>query len=116
MPAVAPSGVGSNEHYNTDEAFFLAVGAALHTEYQAIVDAGLILQIDDPFLSDLFGDPALDAAQRHARAEMYVEAINASLRGHPAGACALSHVLRHQPRPAHPRGGAGGRRRATCCG
>ena len=84
MPAVAPSGVGANEYYNTDEAFFLAVGEALHTEYQAIVDAGFILQIDDPFLSDLYGDPAFDAAQRHTRAEIYVAAINASLRGIPA--------------------------------
>ena len=83
MPAVAPSGVGENEHYNTDEAFFHAVGAALHTEYQAIVDAGFILQIDDPFLSDLFGDPSFDAAQRQARAEIYVAALNASLAGIP---------------------------------
>jgi 5-methyltetrahydropteroyltriglutamate--homocysteine methyltransferase len=83
MPAVAPSGVGSNEFYNTDEAFFLAVGAALHTEYQAIVDAGFILQIDDPFLSDLFGDPTFDAVQRQTRAEIYVAAINASLRDIP---------------------------------
>ena len=111
MPAVAPSGVGENEYYNTDEAFFHAVGAALHTEYQAIVDAGFILQIDDPFLSDLFGDPSFDAAQRKARAEIYVAAMNASLRGIPRGTRALSHLLRHQPRPAHPRGGAGGRRR-----
>jgi 5-methyltetrahydropteroyltriglutamate--homocysteine methyltransferase len=83
MPAVAPSGVGENEYYNTDEAFFLAVGQALHAEYQAIVDAGFILQIDDPFLSDLYGDPAFDAPQRAARAELYVAAINASLRGIP---------------------------------
>jgi 5-methyltetrahydropteroyltriglutamate--homocysteine methyltransferase len=83
MPAVAPSGVGENEYYNTDEAFLHAVGAALHTEYQAIVDAGFILQIDDPFLSDLFGDPSFDAAQRQARAEIYVAALNASLRGIP---------------------------------
>jgi 5-methyltetrahydropteroyltriglutamate--homocysteine methyltransferase len=83
MPAVAPSGVGENEYYKTDEAFFHAVGAALHTEYQAIVDAGFILQIDDPFLSDLFGDPSFDAAQRKARAEIYVEALNASLQGIP---------------------------------
>jgi 5-methyltetrahydropteroyltriglutamate--homocysteine methyltransferase len=81
MPSVAPSGVGENEYYSTDEAFFLAVGEALHTEYQAIVDAGFILQIDDPFLSDLYGDPSFDTAQRHARAEIYVAAINASLRG-----------------------------------
>ena len=83
MPAVAPSGVGENEYYNTDEAFFHAVGAALHAEYQAIVDAGFILQIDDPFLSDLFGDPSFDAAQRQARAEIYVAALNASLAGIP---------------------------------
>ena len=83
MPAVAPSGVGENEYYNTDEAFFHAVGAALHTEYQTIVDAGFILQIDDPFLSDLFGDPSFDAAQRAARAEIYVAALNASLAGIP---------------------------------
>jgi 5-methyltetrahydropteroyltriglutamate--homocysteine methyltransferase len=83
MPAVAPSGVGENEYYNTDEAFFHAVGQALHEEYQAIVDAGFLLQIDDPFLSDLFGDPSFDARQRVERAEIYVSALNASLRGIP---------------------------------
>jgi 5-methyltetrahydropteroyltriglutamate--homocysteine methyltransferase len=83
MPAVAPSGVGENEYYDSDEEFFYAVGAALHTEYQAIVDAGFMLQIDDPFLSDLFADPSFDAPQRHARAEIYVEALNDSLIGIP---------------------------------
>ena len=83
MPAVAPSGVGMNEYYKTEEEFFHAVGAALRTEYQAIIDAGLLLQIDDPFLTDLFADPALDRKQHCARADMYVEALNASLRGIP---------------------------------
>src|SRR3989440_2772062 len=83
VPAVAPSGVGTNEHYRTEEEFFHAVGAALRTEYKAIVDAGLLLQVDDPFLCDLFGDPALGAAQRRSRAEMYVEAVNEALRGVP---------------------------------
>ena len=83
MPAVAPSGVGENEYYNSDEAFFHAAGTALHAEYQAIVDAGLILQIDDPFLSDLFSDPSFDAAQRRRRADIYVSALNASLAGIP---------------------------------
>src|SRR5207302_417208 len=64
MPAVAPSGVGSNAFYRTEEEFFHAVGAALRTEYQAIIDAGFLLQIDDPFLSDIFADPALDRSQR----------------------------------------------------
>ena len=57
---------------NSDEAFFHAVGAALHAEYQAIVDAGFILQIDDPFLSDLFSDPSFDEDQQRSRAEIYV--------------------------------------------
>jgi 5-methyltetrahydropteroyltriglutamate--homocysteine methyltransferase len=83
MPAVAPSGVGMNEYYKTEEEFFHAVGAALRTEYQAIIDAGFLLQIDDPFLTDLFADPALDRKQHRARADMYVEALNASLRGIP---------------------------------
>jgi 5-methyltetrahydropteroyltriglutamate--homocysteine methyltransferase len=83
MPSVAPSGVGTNDYYRDDEEFFHAVGAALRTEYQAIVDAGFLLQIDDPFLSENFADPRLDAAQRQAMASIYVEAINESLRGIP---------------------------------
>jgi 5-methyltetrahydropteroyltriglutamate--homocysteine methyltransferase len=83
MPSVAPSGVGSNEYYGSDDEFFYAVGAALRTEYNAIVEAGFLLQIDDPFLSENFSDPHLDPAQRHARASIFVEAINESLRGIP---------------------------------
>jgi len=83
MPAVAPSGVGANEYYKSEEEYFHAVGAALHTEYQTIVDAGLLLQIDDPFLSDVFADKTLDGTQRRARAGLYVEAINAALSGIP---------------------------------
>ena len=47
MPAVAPSGVGANEYYRTDEEYLHAVAEAMHTEYRAIVDAGFLLQIDD---------------------------------------------------------------------
>ena len=83
MPSVAPSGVGTNEYYSSDEEFFYAVGAALRTEYKAIADAGFLLQIDDPFLSENFADPKLDQSQRRARATIYVEAINESLRGIP---------------------------------
>jgi 5-methyltetrahydropteroyltriglutamate--homocysteine methyltransferase len=83
MPATAPSGVGQNEYYPTEEEYFHAIGAALRVEYQAIVDAGFILQIDDPFLTDIFGDPSLDAAQRNRKAEVYVASINECLRGIP---------------------------------
>jgi 5-methyltetrahydropteroyltriglutamate--homocysteine methyltransferase len=84
MPAVSPSGVGRNEYYATEEEFFHTVGAALRTEYKAIVDAGFLLQLDDPFLTDIFVDPKLDAAQRCKRADMYVETINEAIRGIPA--------------------------------
>jgi len=83
MPAVAPSGVGTNEHYRNEEEFFHAVGTALRTEYKAIADSGLFLQVDDPFLCDIFADPELDAAARTKRAGMYVEAVNEALRGIP---------------------------------
>src|SRR5262249_54873085 len=83
MPAVAPSGIGRNEYYATEEEYFHAVGAALRTEYDAIVDAGFLLQIDDPFLSAIFVDPRFDASQRRQRADMYVDAVNESIRGIP---------------------------------
>src|SRR5258706_12643085 len=83
VPAVAASGVGTNEYYRTEEEFLHSVGRALRAEYRTIVDAGLLLQVDDPFLCDIFGDSALGIARQRARAEMYVEAVNQSLRGIP---------------------------------
>ena len=55
----------------------------MRAEYKAIVDAGLLLQVDDPFIPDIFVDPHLDAAAMRRRAEMYVESINEALAGIP---------------------------------
>ncbi len=52
--AVAPSGVGGNEYYPSQADYLSAVADALHVEYAAIVEAGFTLQIDDPFLTDVF--------------------------------------------------------------
>jgi 5-methyltetrahydropteroyltriglutamate--homocysteine methyltransferase len=84
LPATAPSGVGVNAYYKTDEEYFHALAAELNKEYRAIVAAGLLLQVDDPFLPDIFVEPGLDAAQMRRRAEIYVEATNAALAGIPA--------------------------------
>ena len=84
VPSVAPSGCGINDYYKTDEEFFAAVGEALRTEYLAIVEAGFQLQVDDPFLSDIYADPDLDQKGRNRKAALYVEAINHSIRGIPA--------------------------------
>ncbi|HUO99143.1 MAG TPA: hypothetical protein VMU01_10765, partial [Rhizomicrobium sp.] len=83
LPATAPSGVGKNEYYKTDEEYFHALAAELAKEYRAIADAGLLVQIDDPFLPDIFVDPHLDGKQMKRRAEIYVEATNAGLKGIP---------------------------------
>src|SRR5271163_1479157 len=84
LPATAPSGVGVNEYYKSDEDYFHALAAELSKEYRAIVDAGILVQIDDPFLPDIFFEPGLDSAQMKRRAEIYVEATNAALQGIPA--------------------------------
>ena len=84
LPATAPSGVGLNEYYKSDEDYFHALAAAMSKEYRAIVDAGILLQIDDPFLPDIFYEVGLDDAQKKRRAQIYVEAINAALKGIPA--------------------------------
>ncbi len=83
MPSVSPSGVGSNEYYRTTEEYLHAVGAALRVEYLEIINAGLLLQIDDPFLTNIFTNAALDMTQRRARAETYVEVLNECLRDIP---------------------------------
>jgi 5-methyltetrahydropteroyltriglutamate--homocysteine methyltransferase len=84
LPATAPSGVGKNEYYKSDEDYFHALAAEMGKEYRAIADAGILVQIDDPFLPDIFYEPGLDDAQKKRRAEIYVEAINAGLQGIPA--------------------------------
>ena len=84
LPATAPSGVGINEYYKSDEEYFHALAAELNKEYRAIVTAGILVQVDDPFLPDIFVEPGLDEKQKKRRAEIYVEATNAALSGIPA--------------------------------
>jgi 5-methyltetrahydropteroyltriglutamate--homocysteine methyltransferase len=83
MPAVAPSGVGKNEYYGTEEEYMHAVAEALRGEYLAIVNADFLLQIDDPFLTELYSYSSLSAADRRKTGEIYVKAINHALRGIP---------------------------------
>jgi 5-methyltetrahydropteroyltriglutamate--homocysteine methyltransferase len=83
LPATATSGVGINEYYKSDEEYFHALAGELAKEYRAITDAGILVQIDDPFLPDIFFEPDLDSAQMKHRAEIYVEATNTALKGIP---------------------------------
>jgi 5-methyltetrahydropteroyltriglutamate--homocysteine methyltransferase len=75
-----------NEYYKTDEEFVFALAEALREEYLAIVNAGFILQIDDPGLADRWDmlKPALSVDDyRSTFARVRVEAINHALRGIP---------------------------------
>jgi 5-methyltetrahydropteroyltriglutamate--homocysteine methyltransferase len=74
--------VGTNEYYASDEEYLQALGEALRAEYRAIVDAGFILQIDDPWLTELHSqDPSLSVTERRKIAERSIEALNQALRG-----------------------------------
>ena len=87
VPAISPCDVAGNlenEYYKTDEEFLFAIADAQRVEYQAIVDAGFLLQIDDPRLINYYvKNPGLDVAQCRAWAEGQIEAINHALRGIP---------------------------------
>jgi 5-methyltetrahydropteroyltriglutamate--homocysteine methyltransferase len=83
VPSIAPSGVGVNDYYGSEEEYFFAVADAMAVEYRAIVDAGFLLQVDDPFLTEIFSFHGYDERARARRGAMYVEAINHALRGIP---------------------------------
>ncbi len=87
MPAISPSDVVGNqlnEYYGTEEEFLTAVADALNEEYRTIVDAGFLLQIDDPRLINYYvKNPQLSIQDCRKWAAEQVEAINYSLRGIP---------------------------------
>ena len=83
MPCIAPTGVGHNDYYPTEEEYIFAVADAMAEEYKAIIDAGLLLQVDDPFLPHVYMDKTLDDKAMDSKAMMYVEAINHSLKNIP---------------------------------
>src|SRR6266566_2467195 len=88
MPAVSPSNLANwnrNEHYQTEEEYLYALADALHEEYRAIIDAGLILQVDDPLLASYYvmhPEASLEDCRRWAIGR--VEVLNHALAGLPA--------------------------------
>jgi 5-methyltetrahydropteroyltriglutamate--homocysteine methyltransferase len=74
-----------NEYYSTDDEYLFALADAIKHEYKAIVDAGLILQIDDPALPDTYDMivPAPTITEYRRFAAVRVEALNHALGGLP---------------------------------
>jgi 5-methyltetrahydropteroyltriglutamate--homocysteine methyltransferase len=88
LPVVAPASAlpgAKNEHYPDERSLLFALADALHQEYQAIVDAGLYVQIDDAFLPYMYERlvPPRTLAQYKEWAQMRVDALNHALRGIP---------------------------------
>src|SRR5215831_1443759 len=87
VPAIAPAmvGRGQNQYYRTEEEYVFAIAEALKTEYKAIVDAGFILQIDDPGLGEtwdmMIPAPPLDEYRRMQARN--IDALNHALTGIP---------------------------------
>lgn len=88
LPVVAPASAYwlKNEHYSDDEAFVFGLADALHEEYQAIADSGLLLQVDDAVLmheADSMLSEGKSWEDYRAWAELRVRALNHALRGIP---------------------------------
>ncbi len=88
IPAVAPGtieGQRPNEHYPTAEAYLFAIADAMRTEYQAIVDAGFVLQVDDPRTTVMYDlrDPAPTLQEYRSFVELRIAALNRALAGLP---------------------------------
>ncbi len=87
MTAVSPSDVEGqqpNQFYKTAEEYLHAIADAMHEEYRAIVDAGIILQIDDPrLLTYYISRPDLSVEDCRRWARVRVAALNHALRGLP---------------------------------
>ncbi len=87
LPAIAPGSVEHwlrNSHYANDEKFLFALADALREEYRAIIDAGFILQVDDPDLADGWQvNPTLTREEYRRYAALRVDALNHALRDLP---------------------------------
>ena len=88
MTAVSPATLQilPNAYYKSAEDYTIALADAIREEYKAIVDAGFVLQIDDPALVDIYDwwfSMNNDTAGYRKWAAFQVEAVNHALQGVP---------------------------------
>jgi 5-methyltetrahydropteroyltriglutamate--homocysteine methyltransferase len=87
VPSVSPTSLADfnpNRHYPSEEAYVQALAEAMREEYKAIVDAGFLLQVDDPHIATYYVlHPELSIEQVRRWAGMCVEVLNHALRGIP---------------------------------
>ena len=87
LTAVAPASTGydtANEYYTDERDYVFAVAEALREEYLEIYQSGLVLQVDDAVLANMYDELASRSPERYREwAELRVEALNHALRGIP---------------------------------
>jgi 5-methyltetrahydropteroyltriglutamate--homocysteine methyltransferase len=87
MTSVAPGSASriANEYYKTDEELLYACADAMREEYKAIVDAGLILQLDDPAIAENWDmvNPEPTVADYQKFSMVRVDALNHAIKGLP---------------------------------
>ena len=85
VTAISPSNLElyyENHHYKTDEDYLGALADAMQVEYKAIVDAGFVLQIDDPRMATHYNrTPGASIKDCRKFIALRVEAVNHALRG-----------------------------------
>jgi 5-methyltetrahydropteroyltriglutamate--homocysteine methyltransferase len=89
MTAASPGVIARfhpNLHYPSSQAYREAVGAAMQEEYEAIVAAGFILQVDCPDLASGWNNAFAGLEERDfiRECEISVEILNQALRNVPA--------------------------------
>ena len=88
MPVAAPITVETdrrNEYYPSQEAYLYAIADALKHEYKAIVDAGFLVQLDDPWITARWDQllPNIDLTEFQKFCETRIEATNYALADIP---------------------------------
>jgi len=87
LPAISPSNIEDwqkNAYYKSQEEYVFAIAEAMREEYQAIVDAGFLVQIDDPRLVTYYIiHPEASIGDCRKWAELRIAALNHALRDIP---------------------------------
>lgn len=87
LTAVAPASTaydGVNEYYSSEKDYIYAIADALREEYQTIHKAGLLLQVDDAVLANMYDELVQTSPERYREwANLRVEALNHALTGIP---------------------------------
>ena len=107
MTSIAPGSASriANRHYKTDEEFLFACADAMREEYKAIVDAGLVLQLDDPAIAENWDMVNPEPARRRLQEVLHDSRGSAQPRDSRAtgGSDPVPSLLGQLARPAHDR-------------